>query len=256
MKPQALIDIGNGPAVIFCHGALMDSSMFERQIQALSPRFRCISYDLRPTIEATYSLSDLVDSCLNLADELEVERFVLAGLSMGGFIGMELAFRQEHRLAGLVLMDTMAADYTPQERELFSGIFSPLDIDGPLPKSFIDEFVPVIFSQNAENERPDLIEHWTRRWGSRSARSILNEHRAWMAKADYRPRLDEIEVPTLILHGRNDRGILFHHAEVLHQGISGSTLIELEHAGHAITEEAPERVNQALSEFLGMLPAW
>jgi pimeloyl-ACP methyl ester carboxylesterase len=256
MKPQALIDVGNGPAVIFCHGALMDSSMFERQTQALSPRFRCISYDLRPITEAPYSLSDLVDGCLNLADELEVERFVLAGLSMGGFLGMELAFRQDQRLVGLILMDTMAADYTADERTLFSSIFDPLDTDGLLPKSFIDQFVPVIFSQNAEYEQPSLIEHWTKRWGSRSARSILNEHRAWMAKDDYRPRLAEIEVPTLILHGRDDRGIIFHHAEVLHQGISGSTLIGLERAGHAITEETPDRVNQALSDFLGRLPAW
>jgi pimeloyl-ACP methyl ester carboxylesterase len=256
MKTQALIDVGSGPAVIFCHGALMDSSMFVHQIQALNSHYRCISYDLRPITEAPYSLSDLVDRCLDLADELGIDRFVLAGLSMGGFLGMELALRREDRLAGLVLMDTMAADYTLDERKLFSKIFGPLDTDGLLPKSFIDEFVPVIFSQKAENERPDLIAHWTNRWGTRSARSILNEHRAWMAKADYRPRLNEIEVPTLILHGRDDRGIIFHHAEVLHQGISGSTLIGLECAGHAITEEVPEQVNQALSDFLGRLRAW
>lgn len=88
MKPNALIDVGSGPAVLFCHGALMDSSMFVRQIDHLKARYRCIAYDLRPFQLASYSLSDLVDDCLSRMEELGIRRFVLAGLSMG-ILGIE-----------------------------------------------------------------------------------------------------------------------------------------------------------------------
>jgi len=234
----------------------MDSSMFARQIDHLKARYRCISYDLRPAKLTSYKLSDLVDDCLSLMDALGVRQFVLAGLSIGGFLGIELARRDPDRLAGLVLMSTMAADYTAEERAVFAEMFGPLDSDGTLPASFIDSFVPIIFSQKAEDEQPELVARWTSKWASLSARSILYEHRAWMAKADYRPWLPEIEVPTLILHGRQDRGILFHHAEALQSGIPGSALVALQDAGHAITEEVPEQVNQALLDFLNRLPEW
>ncbi|HBP6729759.1 TPA: alpha/beta hydrolase [Pseudomonas aeruginosa] len=256
MKPNALIDVGSGPAVLFCHGALMDSSMFVRQIDHLKARYRCIAYDLRPLQLASYSLSDLVDDCLSRMEELGIRRFVLAGLSMGGFLGIELARRSPERLAGLVLMDTMATDYNTEERAVFTEMFEPLDADGMLPASFINSFVPVIFSQKAEDEQPELVARWTHKWASLPARSILNEHRAWVAKEDYVPWLPEIEIPTLILHGLQDRGILFHHAEVLRSGIPGATLVAFQDSGHAITEEVPEQVNQALLDFLSGLPEW
>ncbi|WP_134284214.1 alpha/beta fold hydrolase [Pseudomonas aeruginosa] len=256
MKPNALIDVGSGSAVVFCHGALMDSSMFARQMDCLKAQYRCIAYDHRPAQLTSYSLSDLVDGCLYLMDELGIRQFVLAGLSMGGFLGMELARRHPDRLAGLLLMDTMATDYTAEEREVFTEMFAPLDIDGMLPASFINSFVSVIFSQKAEDEQPELVAHWTSKWASLPARSILNEHRAWMAKADYVPWLPEFEIPTLILHGLEDRGIPFHHAEVLQSGIPDSTLVALKGAGHAITEEVPEQVNQTLLDFLNRLPEW
>jgi pimeloyl-ACP methyl ester carboxylesterase len=250
------LDEGAGSAVMFCHGALMDHSMFKHQVEALSPAYRCISFDMRPVRPATYSLADLVDECLGLMGRLRIDRFVLAGLSMGGFVGIELALRQSHRLAGLVLMDTMAADYTMDERRLFGETFAPLDADGLLPADFINAFVPVIFSQRAEDQLTGLVAHWKERWAAQSARSILLEHRAWLAKADYRPRLPELRMPTLILHGADDRGINVEHARVLNHGIQGSELVELPGVGHAITEEAPEPVNQALRSFLDRILAW
>jgi pimeloyl-ACP methyl ester carboxylesterase len=154
-------DVGRGPAVLFSHGTLLDRTMFAPQTAALADRYRTVAYTSRAGTSrygTERSLDDLVDDCLAVADGAGIDRFVLVGMSVGGFMAVELALRYPERVAGLVLMSTQAAAYTAEERETFGGLLEPLDSDGPSPEHVVEAFVPVIFGKEAPDE---LVERWT-----------------------------------------------------------------------------------------------
>jgi pimeloyl-ACP methyl ester carboxylesterase len=254
-----LLDSGTGPAILLAHGTLMDHTMFKHQVKFLSSKFRAIAYGLRAATamaERPYSNQDLVSDCLALMDELKIERCVLGGLSMGGFMAIDLALQHPDRVAGLVLFDSMSVGYTDEEKRLFGQHFDPLDRDGKLSADFIDWFVPVIFSQRAVDHQPELIEEWKRRWAKRSARSLHYEYRSWIGKPDVTAKLDQLKCPTLILHGADDRGIDPEQARNMQEHIAGATLHLIPDCGHACTEEAPDAVNALLNKFLEGLPPW
>jgi len=101
---------GDGAAVIFSHGFLMDHEMFEPQVGALSGEFRCVTWDkrgfgqTRATREFTYW--DSADDALAPLSHLSIAKAFFVGMSQGGFISMRAALRAPDRALGLGLIDT------------------------------------------------------------------------------------------------------------------------------------------------------
>ena len=88
------IEKGAGPAVVFSHGTLMDATMFDPQLDHLAERgYRAIAYNSRVLTgePATHMLGDLVEDCRALLDDLGIQKCVLAGMSVGGFMALEFA---------------------------------------------------------------------------------------------------------------------------------------------------------------------
>lgn len=246
-------DAGEGPAIVFSHGTLLDRTMFDSQINTLSARYRTIAYTSRAGTSrfgTEESLDDLVDDCLAVTNDVGVDRFVLVGMSVGGFMAVELALRHPERVAGLVLMATQAAAYTPDERATFGSLLEPLDTDGFVPESVVNEFIPVIFGERVEEERPELIRRWTDKWRRRPARALHAEYRSWIDKPDRIDALRHLTMPTLILHGEGDRGISIDHAIEMHRRLPTSTLAVIPDSGHLITEEQSEIVTNHLDGWL------
>lgn len=252
-------DHGPGPAVLFSHGTLLDRTMYAAQTAALADRYRTIAYTSRAgTSEyaTAYDLDSLVSDCLEVAARAGVDRFVLVGMSVGGFMAIELALKYPERLAGLVLMDTMADAYTSEEKAQFAEVFLPMKSEDPIPATFAETFIPIILGPQAVANRPDLIDSWVRKWRARPSRSVWGEYNSWISKSDRLSRLSEIEIPTLIVHGEQDNGIDIAAAERMHARIPGSAFARIPGAGHLVTEENPDAVSTALASFLDALPRW
>jgi pimeloyl-ACP methyl ester carboxylesterase len=259
LPERDVAEVGTGPAVVFSHGTLLDRTMFDAQIAALGERFRTIAYTSRAGTSrygTERSLDDLVDDCLSVVDEAEIDRFVLVGMSVGGFMAVELALRYPERIAGLVLMATQADAYTAEEHQTYGGLLRPLDTDGPIPEAVVDAFRPVIFGKRALIEQPELVERWTAAWRRRPARSLYGEFRSWIDKPERLADLARITVPVLVMHGEGDNGITVDHAYAMHERLPHSTLAVIADAGHLITEERPGAVTAALAAFLDALTPW
>ena len=105
-------EAGIGPALLLGHGTMMDRTMFADQLAGLSDTYRVVAFDHRARTEnwrGPYDLDDLADDVVALLNSLDIERCVLGGMSMGGFMALRFALRHQDRLDGLVLIDTMAA---------------------------------------------------------------------------------------------------------------------------------------------------
>ena len=122
------VTLGHGMPVIFMHGGLgFDHEYFRPFVDALADTAQIVYYDHlghgksdRPSNFADLTLERLSSDCDALATTLGLVKFVLVGLSYGGFIGLDFAFRFPNRLAGLVLSCT-APDLTSKLRDPLGG---------------------------------------------------------------------------------------------------------------------------------------
>src|SRR6516162_11870150 len=99
---------GQGPAVVFSHGYLMDHTMFDQQVTALAPQYRVITWDQRghggTRAAGPFTYWDSAADVLALLDHLGVERAVLAGMSQGGFLSLRAALTAPDRVRALMLI--------------------------------------------------------------------------------------------------------------------------------------------------------
>ena len=251
---RTVVDRGEGTAVVLTHGSFMDHTMFAPQIEALEDRYRVVAYDHRGRTNRwadTYDLGDLADDCRQVLDERGIERCVLGGMSMGGFMAFEFARMWPERLLGLILIDTKAAPFDLEQQENVLRDYGKADVDGLLPHDVIEVAVARCFGATTMERNPQLVAHWVARWRKLPARSVYNEVRSWLCKADNRPELANIDVPALILHGEEDSIFPMTVAEEIEAGIPRARLVPIPLAGHTANLEQPKVSNEAIRDFLG-----
>ena len=251
------IEKGRGPAVVFSHGTLMDATMFAPQLDHLAERgYRAIAYNSRvPTgAPAAHTLGDLVEDCRALLDDLGIQKCVLAGMSVGGFMALEFALAYPERLSGLILIAATSKDYTAEEREAYHRQFDKLDIHGMVPRDFAEWVAPFCFGETTLKRNPALAENWVDRWATTvPARAVLYQGRSWLDKEDITGRLAAVRVPALVIHGEEDVPLPIERAASMADALPDATFARVAHAGHSVNLEQPAIVNAAIARFLGRL---
>ena len=251
------IERGSGPAVVFSHGTLMEATMFDAQIDHLAERgYRAIAYNSRVlgAKPAAHTLADLAKDCRALLDDLGIEKCVLAGMSVGGFMALEFALAYPERLQGLIVIAGTSLDYTPEERKAYRRQFDKLNVDGMVPREFAEWIASYCFGETTLAGNRALVDHWVERWATTvPARAVLFQGRSWIDKADMTWRLVAIDVPALVIHGEEDVPLPIERAQAMADALLRATFVRVPGAGHSVNLEAPETVNAAIARFLGRL---
>ena len=176
-------EAGRGPAIVFRHGTMMDRSMFRPQFAALSRSLRVIAFDHRARTarwRGPYSLDDLASGSRAFLDALGIERCVLGGMSMGGFMALRLALRHPERLNGMILIDSMAsAPLSPNGR-----YFHSLKDTGPLSEAVAQRNSDILFGVTTRSHRPELVEAWKAWWRELTGASVYWETASWLRRED------------------------------------------------------------------------
>jgi len=174
-------------------------------------------------------------------------RFALAGLSMGGYIALEMMRQAGDRVAKLALLDTGSRDDPPEAQEkrrasialAEAGRFE--DIIGP-------QFPLYVHPERAkDNAMKDAYLAMCREVG---ADAYVRQQKAIMGRADSRPLLQSIRCPTLVLVGAEDVATPPHLSDEMAAGIPGARLVKVPGCGHLSTLERPEAVTKAMVEWL------
>jgi pimeloyl-ACP methyl ester carboxylesterase len=244
---------GSGPAIVFMHGAVMDRSMFDLQLAALSDEFRVIAVDHRARTErwqGPYDLWDLADDLRALLDDLGVERAVVAGMSMGGYAALRFALRYPERTRGIVMIASTALPNTPQEQVDFAAEFAKVGDEQTVPRDWAAWVASVVFGETTRRERPELVESWIEHWMGYSGPSLVAEANCWLVREDLTDRLPEIEVPALILHGAEDVAIPIERAAPMEYQLPDARMLVVQGAGHTVNVEGADEVNDRIRSFL------
>lgn len=239
-----------GTPLVLIHGHPFDHTMWTPQIEAFSPARRLVTPDLRgygrtPAAPAVTRFSDFAADIEALLDELEVETFVMAGLSMGGQIAMDCYGRFGERVRGLVLADTFPAADTPEAARTRNATADRLLREGM--RGYADEVLERMVAPYAD---PRVKAHVHRMMTGTDPRSAAAALRARAQRPDYADLLTKVTVPALVVVGADDTYTPVADAEAMHAALPDSTLRVIEGAAHLPNLERPAEFNEMLGEFL------
>lgn len=244
---------GDGPAILFSHGFLMDHTMFDPQVAEFSGSHRCVTWDARgfggTRVTEPFSYWDSADDAVALLDHLGIDRAVFVGMSQGGFMSLRAALAHPARVAGVVLIDSAA------------------DVDDEATITEYREMIDV-FTEGADEQREavyqvvaglilgtdELAATWIPKWRRLDPEQLGLAGHALLDRDDITSRLASIECPLLAVHGTADTAITIDRAHALvpiardHRGV-----VAVEGAAHAPNLSHPDQVNRAIADFLASL---
>lgn len=244
----------SGRPVLLVHGHPFDRSMWRPQAEHLAEHgYRVITPDLRgfgesPGQGAKTTLDVFANDLVKLADDLEIDRFVLGGLSMGGQIVMQLLEDHPDRADAVLLADTFPGLDAPEARQARITTAARITEEGM--SDYADELLPKMIAKQTRATRPDVEAHVSRMMRNAPSRGAAAALRGRAERRDYTEGLERITVPTLVVVGSEDEFTPVADARLIHQRIAASTLVVVEGAGHLPNLERETEFNEALSTFL------
>jgi 3-oxoadipate enol-lactonase len=240
--------VGQGVPCVLLHAFPLDRRMFLDLAERLTKRGRFILPDLRGFGEsdpgAPYSLADLADDVAALLDDLKIDRAVVGGVSMGGYVALAFAARHPRRLAGLLLADTKAAPDSNEARAARDEAAELIRTQGVA--AYVDKQLPRLLSPGASARLREDV----RAFCAQSAPAVLAGLVALRDRPDRGGELASIACPTLVVVGTDDGLTPPAEAETMATAIPKAVLVEIPAAGHLAILEAPLPFCQAVSGFL------
>ena len=247
------VDRGEGPPLVLCHGTLMDWTMFQPQLDALADDYRVVTYNNRARTDnwqGPYDLDDLADDCRTVMDAKGIDSAVLGGMSMGGFMALRFALRYPDALEGIILIDSMAKPHSEDDQEQYEEMVEKTKAANEVPEQMAEIVSNLLFGRTSIEERTDLVDHWKDRWLTYPGEAVYDEVKSWLHRPGVEDRLDEIEVPVLIVHGEEDISIEPEMTEPMVDQLPNARRVTIPEAGHSSNLENPEPVNDAIRSFL------
>ena len=228
-------DDGASVPIVLVPGLLVTARLYVPQLPAL--------WQHGPVMVADHTRDDTMAAIARRVLAHAPARFALAGLSMGGYIALEVMRQAPERVLGLALLDTSARPDTPELRRRRQDQVE-LARAGHLDEVVAQQFdILVHRDRHGDEALADLVALMAAETG---VEAFAREQQAIMSRVDSRPDLGAIGCPTLVVVGDGDELTPPPLAEELAAGIHGARLVVVPGAGHLSTLERPDEVTAAL----------
>jgi pimeloyl-ACP methyl ester carboxylesterase len=253
-----ITDCGEGRPIVLIHGWPLSDDMYEYQYNHLiKSNFRVIGITLRgfgksdkPYSEYNYDIH--CQDILNVLNILEIKDAVLGGFSMGGSIAIRFISKYNtYQISKLALFGAAAPIWTQRDDFPFNLNKSDVDLlieqcNEDRPKLLAD--FAKIFSAT-EKSLNEGIGNWLNGMCISASSFATSQCLIALRDTDLRDDLNNIKIPTLIMHGKKDKICSFDLADQMHQLIENSQLIHFETSGHSLFLEETEKFNKELVKF-------
>lgn len=256
-------DSGSGQPIMLVHGWGTNGRFFRDQRRALAGTHRVIVPDLRGHGESgplgeSESFRVFADDLAMLIDRLDLENLILVGWSLGAMVAWDLLTRHApSAVKGLVVVEMVPRllndpdwsyglrDDEGEGEGIFAHALASMRQDWP---AFTGVFIPRIYARNGSPRQPDLV-RTARAWAMDNDPESMAA--AWVALVgqDFRGRVSQIAVPTLIVYGERSQLYDPEASTWLQEQIPDARCIGFPEAGHAPHLEAPDRFTAVLREF-------
>jgi 3-oxoadipate enol-lactonase len=246
----------NSPTIIFIHGFPLNKLMWDKQIEILKETYRVIAYDIRghgntDVGNDNFSIELFVNDLLCLMDVMKIDKTILCGFSMGGYIALNAIENHPERFNALLLCDTTCAADKPEAKEKRMKAIETIKEDGI--EKYAEESLNKLFSQISFSKHLGEIGIVREMIMKTSKQSLSKTLYALAERKETCTRLHNIKVPVLIMVGKEDEITPPDVALLMHKKINGSIIHIIENAGHLSNMENSKEFNNQLSGFLSLI---
>jgi len=252
---------GDGPPVVLIHGGLLNLHMWDPQMDAFTARYRVLRYDasshgrsITPP-DAYFDHEDLD----GLLTHLGVNRAVLVGLSMGGRIAIDFALEHPDRVEALVLVGSGLSGFRFDSPEVQEARPEAIEAWGAGDWDRVTEIFqrqwtdgPHRSPEEVDPEVRETVRAMIRSTLERAAEGQVTEGRTMDPPAI--DRLDELDVPTLVIVGELDMPDIHDIADLVLAANPNAELVEIDGVAHMVNLEKPEEFNRVVLDFLDRRP--
>lgn len=241
------------PSLILIHAFPLTRKMWEEQMEPLSKQFHVVRYDVRgfgnsTDTHAQITFEQHADDLLSLIQKLQLNKPILCGLSMGGYIALRFCERHPEAVGGLILADTKAeADGNEAKIKRAQGVQAIMN-QGLVP--FLEGFVKGAISSHSAEARPSLPETIKALALENSPLFVSSALIAMAGRSDTTEALKKFEFPVLIIVGKEDKLTPVEQSEKMKSFIPQAKLVVIPQVGHLSNLEAPQAFNEAVLWFL------
>lgn len=240
-------EMGNGAIVTLLHGYPLDHSIWLETAEELKTKARVILPDLRGhgrsySPAGKYAMQAMAADVVALLDELKIEKTVIGGHSMGGYVALAMARHFPERLSGLVLIASHAYADLPGKKEERLASIDRIIKEGP---DAILSSMPAKLSYNNE-----IVEHCRSIMISANPIGVMGVLAGMAERPDSMDILSGSNLPMMIIAGTSDQIVPLETSRSMAAGMARPWLVEISGSGHMPMLEQPTQVATALLDFI------
>lgn len=244
---------GAGPPILMLHAFPLNAGMWSPQVQALSGRVTVLAPDLpgfgdsadAPSFE---SLDGLARTLYDMLRAQGVEQAAVAGCSMGGYLAFALLRVAPAFVTRLALINSKPGRDSEQARANRLALAERVERDGCA--FLVEQWDRGALSPVTLASRPDVVEFVQKLIRKATPSGVAAAQRAMAERPDSTSLLGEIAVPTMVIHGLDDRIISENEARAMASIIRNAQFVGVPGAGHLPNLEQATLMNDALRNFV------
>jgi 3-oxoadipate enol-lactonase len=241
-------DTGSGAPILWLHGFPLASSIFEKQlairgVRHLMPDFPGFGQSDPPLHEP--EMDDYARLAIDVLHHRSIEKAIVAGLSMGGYVAFALARLAPEKVGGLILIDTRETPDTDEARQGRIDTMKKVGEQGP--HVVIDSMLPKMLTSGAPQEMKNRVREIMT---SSSQEGVIAALRAIAHRPDSTKDLPRLDVPALVIVGEEDGITPPADAERMAGALRHATLVKIPNAAHLSNYEQAETFNAAVQDWL------
>ncbi|MGB3526062.1 MAG: alpha/beta fold hydrolase [Flavobacteriales bacterium] len=242
--------------LLLIHGFPLDHTLWQPNMEALEHVAQVMAPDLlafesAEAVPEVLTMEHLADQLKAQLDANGIQRTVLCGLSMGGYVALAFLERWPERVSGIILCNTRSIADTEEAKEGREA--TALDVLAKGSEVIARAMVPKLLSEKTRSTVPELAKTVEAMIARQRPEAIAAASRGMALRPDRTHVLRESDTPTLIITGENDALMPLATSEAMATAAPRSTLVVLPEAGHLSNMEAPDGFNSAVVDFLRTL---
>jgi pimeloyl-ACP methyl ester carboxylesterase len=244
---------GGGVPFVLIHGFPLSSEMWAPIAPAVGQVARLVTPDLRgfgrsDKPAGDYAMDALADDVIAVVDQIGIERFVLGGHSMGGYVALRMAARFRARLLGFVAVDTRAEGDDGAGKARRQAAIARIAEHGGA--AFLADFLPNLLGAVTREKAPRLLDELRAIAAEVPDHVLVSCLEGMIERSDSRPVLPTLNVPALVIVGEEDTVTPPATARALAAALPNAKLEVIPGAGHTPSVERPIATADAVVAFL------
>jgi len=247
-----VVEAGQGPALVLLHGFPLAKESWDEPAGLLAQSARVVRFDLRGLGSTTvtpgpYLMETLAGDVVEVLDALGIERAVVAGHSLGGYVALAFYRMFAERCAGLGIVASRFSADSPEQAAWRLDLAERAEREGMAPVA--EAFVPKYFAPDVYRDQPAMVDKAAQLVARTDPRGAAAMLRGMAARVDSHDLTAEMDLPVALIAGRSDAFIPVAELQATSSQLPDATFEVLE-CGHTPLSEAPAALAHSLARLV------